>query len=110
MASLCMLDESGSLSGRWELGRSPLTVGRGTSADVIVNDPALSRMHFLIEREGQEYLLKDLNSQNGTWVDGRRARSTALHHHDCILAGRTIFLFKEALEAPSPLSAGGPKS
>ncbi len=99
-----MLDESGSLSGRWELGRTPLTVGRGISADVIVNDPALSRIHFLIEREGQEYLLKDLNSQNGTWVDGRRAGSTRLHHHDCILAGRTIFLFKETVDSSERLT------
>lgn len=101
MASLCLLDENGSMARRWELGDKPVTVGRGLSSDVVIDDATLSRKHFVVEREGQEYLLKDLKSQNGTWVDGRRAQSTALHHHDCILAGRTIFLF--STQAPSKI-------
>ncbi len=101
MASLCLLDEDGSLAGQWELGEQPVAVGRGAAADVIVDDPALSRRHFLIQREGGEFLLTDLNSRNGTWVDGRRAATEKLHHHDCILAGRTLFLFKQGVEAPS---------
>ncbi len=109
MASLCMLDENGSLTGRWEVGGKPMTIGRGAAADVIVNDPALSRLHFVIEREGQEYLLKDLNSQNGTWVDGRRAGLAKLHHHDCILAGRTIFLFKTSVEQSVVPASAGPR-
>jgi len=103
MASLCLLDENGVMAERWELGGKSMTVGRGSSADVVVDDPALSRLHFAIEREGQDFLLKDLQSQNGTWVDGRRADLTKLHHHDCILAGRTVFLFKET--APSLVAA-----
>jgi pSer/pThr/pTyr-binding forkhead associated (FHA) protein len=95
MASLCLLDENGIMSRRWELGDKPLAVGRGKTADVVIEDATLSRRHFVVEREGEVYLLKDLNSQNGTWVDGRRAQSTKLNHHDCILAGRTIFMFSE---------------
>lgn len=95
MASLCLLDENGIMSRRWELGEKPLAVGRGKSADIVIQDATLSRRHFMVEREGESYLLKDLKSQNGTWVDGRRAESTKLHHHDCILAGRTIFMFSE---------------
>ncbi len=107
MASLCMLGEDGDLSGRWELGGKPVTVGRGAGADVIIDDPALSRLHFRIAREGREFLLKDLNSQNGTWVDGRRAGQATLHHHDCILAGRTLFLFKEVAGGEERLKAKG---
>jgi pSer/pThr/pTyr-binding forkhead associated (FHA) protein len=83
------------LAEQWEIGALPLAVGRDESADIRVNDLALSRRHFVIVREGATYLLKDLNSQNGTWVDGRRAHAepTRLSHHDCILAGRTLFLF-----------------
>lgn len=106
MASLCLLDENGIMSRRWELGDKPLAVGRGKSSDVVIEDAALSRRHFVVEREGENYLLKDLNSQNGTWVDGRRAQSTKLNHHDCILAGRTIFLFSEHA-AIVPMGADG---
>jgi pSer/pThr/pTyr-binding forkhead associated (FHA) protein len=80
---------------RWELGESPVAVGRGKSADVVIADATLSRRHFVVERDGEKYFLKDLDSENGTWVDGHRAKTTQLHHHDCILAGRTIFLFSE---------------
>lgn len=96
MASLCLLGEDGSMTDRWELGERPLAVGRGESADIVIEDAALSRRHFLISRDGKGYILKDLNSQNGTWVDGKRAEIIPLRHHDCIVAGRTLFLFAEA--------------
>jgi pSer/pThr/pTyr-binding forkhead associated (FHA) protein len=99
MASLCLLGEDGATTERWELGERPVAVGRGEAADVVIDDAALSRRHFVIVRQGQEFLLKDLDSQNGTWVDGRRAQTTRLHHHDCILAGRTLFLFSEPAAA-----------
>ena len=96
MASLCLLDNDGSKTMQWELGDTPVAVGRDESADVVIPDESLSRRHFVIVCEGGHYLLKDLNSQNGTWVDGQRAGATPLHHHDCILAGRTLFLFSDA--------------
>jgi pSer/pThr/pTyr-binding forkhead associated (FHA) protein len=95
MASIYLLDENGIMARRWELGDKPLAVGRDTSADVVIEVATLSRRHFVVERDGPNFLLKDLDSQNGTWVDGHRAHSTRLRHHDCILAGRTIFLFSE---------------
>ena len=96
MASLYLLAEDGLAAERWELGDGPLAIGRDAAADIIVDDAALSRRHFLIAREANGYVLKDLGSRNGTWVDGRQAKSTRLHHHDCILAGRTLFMFNEA--------------
>jgi pSer/pThr/pTyr-binding forkhead associated (FHA) protein len=95
MASLCLLDENGAAAQRWELTQNPLAVGRGASADVIVPDATLSRRHFVILPENGHYWLKDLNSQNGTFVDGHRAQAIRLHHHDCIAAGRTLFMFNE---------------
>jgi pSer/pThr/pTyr-binding forkhead associated (FHA) protein len=62
---------------------------------------SLSRRHFEIVPQGDHYLLKDLDSQNGTWVDGKPASATRLRHHDCILAGRTLFIFAEEPTAAS---------
>jgi len=99
MARLVLLDEEGGNAGAWEIGETPLAVGRDVSADVIVADGAVSRRHFQVMRKGKSYLLKDLHSQNGTWVDGCRAEQVQLHDHDCILAGRTIFLFSASQRA-----------
>ena len=76
MADLCLLDENGAVAQRWEIGDQPVAVGRDEAADVVIPDDTLSRRHFLIWREGDGFLIKDLNSQNGTWVDGQRAQGT----------------------------------
>ena len=95
MATLCLLGDDGVTAQRWEIGEHPLAVGRDESADVKIADESLSRRHFMILREGEIYLLKDLNSQNGTSVDGKPVQATKLRHHDCIVAGRTVFLFSD---------------
>lgn len=101
MASLCMLNDDGGVVQRWELGEDPVSVGRDQAADVIIADASLSRRHFVIEREGDGFQLRDLNSQNGTWVDGNRATARKLRHHDCIVAGRTLFMFNAPALVPS---------
>lgn len=108
MASLCLLSEDGALARRWELGDQPVAVGRGESANVVIDDAALSRRHFLIEPENGSYFIKDLASQNGTWVDGKPAERTKLRHHDCILAGRTLFMFSESAPVSAAKAAPGP--
>jgi pSer/pThr/pTyr-binding forkhead associated (FHA) protein len=95
MAELCLLDENGAVTQRWEIGNHPVAVGRDETADVPIPDDALSRRHFLIWQKGESFLIKDLGSQNGTWVDGERARGTKLSHNVCIVAGRTVFMFCE---------------
>jgi len=105
MAVLCLLGEDGAKVQRWEIGDQPVAIGRDATADVTIPDDALSRRHFMIWREGESYLIKDLNSQNGTWVDGHRAQGTTLHQNDCILAGRTLFLFS-AQPRPTAIAPG----
>ena len=99
MAGLCLLDENGTIAQRWALGDQPVAVGRGKTADVTVPDDTLSRRHFLIWQEGGGFRIKDLNSQNGTWVDGERTQTARLQHDVCILAGRSIFMFSEHFPA-----------
>jgi pSer/pThr/pTyr-binding forkhead associated (FHA) protein len=105
MAVLSLLGEDGAQVQRWEIGERPIAVGRDDSADVTIPDDALSRRHFMIWREGDTFVIKDLDSQNGTWVDGQRAQDTKLRQNDCILAGRTLFLFSQHL--PGAARAAG---
>ena len=103
MASLCMLGIDGKLEAQWEISNEPVTVGRSGMADVKVEDDGLSRRHFMILREGADYLIKDLSSRNGTWVHGHRALTARLHDNDCILAGNTLFRFCEEQAAAAPV-------
>jgi pSer/pThr/pTyr-binding forkhead associated (FHA) protein len=104
MAHLCLLTEDGAVAERWEIGDQPVAVGRDDTADIIIPEDTLSRRHFQIWREGGSFLVKDLDSQNGTWVDGQPAKGTKLGHHVCIAAGRTLFMFSEH---PLPASPAG---
>jgi pSer/pThr/pTyr-binding forkhead associated (FHA) protein len=102
MATLYMLGDDGAMAALWEIGAEPMAIGRGASVDVKVDDAGLSRRHFMILREGEEYLVKDLSSRNGTWVHGARALTARLRHNDCILAGHTLFRFCEDRAAATP--------
>jgi pSer/pThr/pTyr-binding forkhead associated (FHA) protein len=102
MATLCLLGGDGATREQWAISHHPVTVGRGAAVDVKVEDDGLSRRHFMIVREGADYLIRDLSSRNGTWVHGYRALTVRLQHNDCILAGRTLFRFCEERAAISP--------
>lgn len=95
MAKLCLLTDDGAVAEYWEVGPTPMAVGRGATVDIRIADDGLSRRHFLIWREGDDYLIKDLSSRNGTWVVGDRAVTRTLRHNDFIVAGRSRFRFCE---------------
>ena len=95
MPTLYKIDNDGSQVERWEIDKEPVLVGRSGLAKVSIEDESLSRRHFLIAHEGEDYVVRDLSSRNGTWVEGRRVFAQRLRHNDCILAGSTLFLFAD---------------
>lgn len=87
-----LLSNSG-LAGPFPLHAAKTVVGR-QGADITVADPALSSRHFEIENRGAEFLIRDLESTNGTRVNGRLIRATELRSGDRIEAGTSHFLFR----------------
>ena len=63
-----------------ELGRRELKIGRGQQNDVVLDDPdkVVSRFHAELRPESEGYVLIDLDSQNGTWVDARRVNRVVM--------------------------------
>jgi pSer/pThr/pTyr-binding forkhead associated (FHA) protein len=56
----------------FELNRNEITIGRDITNDVVVNDAEVSRKHAQLTLEGDRYKIEDLNSTNGTYIDGQR--------------------------------------
>lgn len=77
---------------RLNLRRPTTTVGR-LGAEITVDDPTLSGLHFRIEERGHEFFLRDLGSTNGTFLNGYLVRSSPLESGDEIRAGESVFVF-----------------
>jgi two-component system cell cycle response regulator len=81
------------------LEREDVILGRALEADVRVNDTQVSRQHAKVtavttDAEGvTEYVLTDLDSRNGTFLNGRRIRREPLQNGDKITIGETILRF-----------------
>src|SRR5947199_7164512 len=79
-----------------QLGRLRITIGRSARNDVCVPDPFASRVHAEVRREGDQYLLQDLGSANGTYYNGSKLESViALTHGGRIHIGETEIVFKD---------------
>src|SRR3712207_6660979 len=89
------------------LGVEEVAVGRDSSNRLGVPDSLLSRRHCVVRSEGGVYRVEDLESLNGTFVNGRPVRQHQLQHGDRIDVGesRIIFLLEEgeALPASDPV-------
>jgi two-component system cell cycle response regulator len=83
------------------LEREEVTLGRALEADVRINDTQVSRQHAKIiavhdaERNVTDYVLNDLDSRNGTFLNGRRVRRENLDNGDKITIGDTILRFDQ---------------
>jgi ABC-type multidrug transport system ATPase subunit/pSer/pThr/pTyr-binding forkhead associated (FHA) protein len=71
-------------------GKRLLTVGRNPDCDVFLGHNSISRNHATIEKKGaNEFVLTDLGSLNGTYVNGRRVNGTMkVNQNDTIIIGR----------------------
>lgn len=89
----------------WELPltQEALTIGRQAGNDLVLDFDRVSRNHARLERRGNRFMLRDLGSTNGVWVNGARMESHTLQNGDGFQVGRVQFLFKAGF-APSELT------
>ncbi|MFK5955112.1 MAG: sigma 54-interacting transcriptional regulator [Planctomycetota bacterium] len=66
-----------------------ITVGRGQDCEVRIDDPLASRHHCRLERLGNEVFLVDLDSRNGTWIEGDQIDRLPISASDVIRVGST---------------------
>jgi hypothetical protein len=85
------------VDGRRHLLTGPVTViGRSSACDLPLDDASASRRHAELRRRGANTVLVDLDSTNGTLVNGRRVREAPLRAGDRITIGTTTIVFERA--------------
>src|SRR5512139_40365 len=88
-----------------------LTIGRDSTNEIVINDAEVSRKHARLTFQGGKYVLEDLGSTNGTFVNGQRLTSaTVLKPGDVVSLGEQIVLMYEGLSVDSGSTVIGRKA
>lgn len=69
-------------------------IGRSDENDIVLNDPSVSRTHAVVEIAAGRVRMRDLDSTNGTFINGRRIRAAALRDGDDVRMGNTRLRFE----------------
>ena len=70
-----------------------VSIGRDKGQMIVLNDPFISRRHARIEKKTDHYVLKDMSSRNGIFLNGSKIFSALLKDQDRIRIGKTEFVF-----------------
>jgi len=84
------------------LSEGEVTIGREASNAIAITDPSVSRKHCLLSGQDGRFLVRDLDSRNGTLVNGAGVEEQWLQHGDEIAAGDSSFLFLLQDEETAP--------
>ncbi|MFM7072630.1 MAG: FHA domain-containing protein, partial [Planctomycetota bacterium] len=86
---------------RFELFEDVATVGRVAGNAIQLRDSEVSRRHAEFRREEDAFVLRDLNSSNGTFVNNKRVEQRALKNGDRVQLGRSLLIFTDDEERSS---------
>jgi hypothetical protein len=93
-ASMTLLSGPRTGTGFFPLDRAELTIGRGEHAGITLADPGISRMHARVVREGDDFVVEDLGSTNGTEVNGQLVKRRRLADGDRVRLGSSTLQFR----------------
>jgi Protein of unknown function (DUF3662)/FHA domain len=79
------------------IDKQSVVLGRSKDCDIRISDPNVSRRHAEIRQEGTAYWLIDLESTNGSTVNGRRQQRAKLETDDRITLGSTDIVFRRSV-------------
>ena len=81
---------------RFELSAETLGIGRDTGNQIQIHDTEVSRRHAELRRSDKTYILADLGSSNGTYINGQRITTQPLATGDQLQVGGTQLLYTAA--------------
>lgn len=93
----------------WTLEKDEVVLGRDEECDLALSERQISRQHIRIYKQGDIYHIEDLDSKNGTWVNGLQLKgSRELHDGDEIHVALAVRLRFIDSDATSPLASEPP--
>ncbi|MBO0900315.1 FHA domain-containing protein [Cellulomonas sp. zg-ZUI222] len=96
-SALLLMQRGPSAGARFLLDAERTTAGRSTSADIFLDDVTVSRKHAEFVRDGNQFVVRDIGSLNGTYVNRERIDAAVLRPGDEVQIGKYRMTFH-----PSP--------
>lgn len=87
---------------RHPITKSRTVIGRGSDADITISDAGTSRKHVEILWDGERAMVRDLQSTNGTMLNGRKITEAGLAPDSTVTIGRTDIVFRVVAQAAPP--------
>src|SRR5262245_10128450 len=84
------------------LGGARATIGRKPGNAIVLGDPHVCGVHAEVVEEGGRWVLRDLGSTNGTFLDGRKIEEVTLSPGDEFVVGQTRMRFLDREAQPAP--------
>jgi pSer/pThr/pTyr-binding forkhead associated (FHA) protein len=91
-----MLSLDGAILAEYNMNKERYTIGRLPDNDIRIDNPAVSGHHSLIINILNDSFLEDLNSTNGTYVNGKLIKKHAMQHGDVITVGHHQLRFVDS--------------
>ena len=88
---------------RVDISQGEVYIGRAPSSTLALLEPEVAWRHCQIRRQGERYLISDLRSSAGTFINGMRSAERWLEDRDQISVGRTTLMFRCGAEKPAAM-------
>ncbi|RYV50708.1 FHA domain-containing protein [Pengzhenrongella frigida] len=108
-SALLIMQRGPSAGARFLLDAEKTVAGRSVDADIFLDDVTVSRRHAEFVREGDDFVVRDIGSLNGTYINRNRIDSAVLRSGDEVQIGKYRLTFhpspgRESGGAPGPMS------
>jgi pSer/pThr/pTyr-binding forkhead associated (FHA) protein len=103
-SALLVMQRGPSAGARFLLDAERTVAGRSTHADIFLDDVTVSRKHAEFVRDGQQFVVRDIGSLNGTYVNRTRIDQVVLRAGDEVQIGKYRMTFHPSPQRESPRS------
>lgn len=86
--------------------KESMAIGRDEANDIVIDNLAVSSLHARIDKAGETFIVTDLQSTNGTFVNNKQITSHKLQHKDKIVIGKHLLFFALSKEEQAKVKKG----
>jgi pSer/pThr/pTyr-binding forkhead associated (FHA) protein len=93
-----------------ETEKPVITIGRSSNTDIQIDNLAVSKQHARLRKQKDQYVIEDLDSTNGTFLNDEKVTRAILKHNDIVAVGKHTLVFYYSEETKKPTQDYGDRT